>query len=80
MTDEQLVTTSEAAELLEVPATVIASWKLRNRIIPVDWIRGRGRGRQVPLYRLSDLQQPAEEYRQRTAGGPDTPPSAPLSS
>lgn len=75
MTDDadRLVTTSEAAEILEIPATLIAVWKVRNRILPVDWIRGRGRGRSIPLYRLSDLQTLAEEYYRHVRRRSDTP-------
>lgn len=73
---ERLVTTTEAAELLGVPATMIAVWKARNRVVPADWIHGRGPRRTTPLYRLSDLQPLADEYHWRTSSTTDTPPSS----
>lgn len=64
---ERHITTTEAAEALDVPASTIAMWKSRGRIAPVGLIRGPGRGGLVPLYRLEELQPLAAAYHQRRA-------------
>ncbi|HWJ09061.1 MAG TPA: hypothetical protein VNS46_06760 [Nocardioides sp.] len=56
------VTTAEAADLLDVPADRIARWKYDGKIVPVGILRGRGRGGQVPIYRLEELRPLAERY------------------
>lgn len=63
------VTTDQAAALLEVPASVISKWRHRGKIVPVGMLAGRGRGGQVPLYRLDELRPLAEAYRARHARG-----------
>lgn len=57
-------TTEEAAIELGVPATVIAQWKHRGRIVPVANARGR-RGKAAPLYDLDELRPHAEAYHRR---------------
>lgn len=56
------VTTSEAAELLDVPADLIAKWKHRGKVVPVGMLAGQGRGGQAPLYRLDELRPLADRY------------------
>lgn len=56
------VTTAQAAALLDVSPTLIAQWKSRGRVTPIDFIRGQGRGGQVPIYRLEELRPLAERY------------------
>lgn len=58
----RLVSTTEAAALLDVPADLIAKWKHRGRVVQRDSIPGPGRGGQVPLYRLDELRPLAERY------------------
>jgi hypothetical protein len=61
-----LVTTSQAAELLAVPAARISAWRHRGLITPVGLIPGRsGRGSGVALYDLEHLRPLAERYHQR---------------
>lgn len=60
------VTTTEAAALLNVPADLIAKWKHRGKVAPVDALRGQGRGGLVPLYRLDELQPLADQYHHRS--------------
>lgn len=57
---ERSYTTEEAAIELNVPASVIAKWKHRQKVVPVGYVKGRGRD--APLYRLSELMPFAEEY------------------
>lgn len=59
------VDTAEAAELLGVPASVIRSWHARERVTPVAYRRGRGRGGKAPLWLLEDLEPLAAEYQPR---------------
>lgn len=62
-----LATTSEAAELLNVPANRISAWRHRGLITPVGLIPGRsGRGSGVALYDLAELRPLAERYHQRS--------------
>lgn len=71
MTDRELVTTSEAAELLRVPPGRISAWRHRGLITPVGLIPGRsGRGSGVALYDLKELLPLADRYHsdRRTQG------------
>lgn len=74
MTDRELATTSEAAELLDVPAARISAWRHRGLITPVGLIPGRsGQGKGVALYDLKQLRPLADRYneeRRRRAGQP----------
>jgi hypothetical protein len=63
------VTTAQAAALLDVPAGRIARWKYDGKIVPVGMLHGRGRGGQVPLYRLDELRPLADAYHARHARG-----------
>lgn len=62
---ERTYTTEEAAARLDVPAVRIAEWKHRGRIVPVGYLRGRGPD--VPLYRIEELQPLVDAWRRRTA-------------
>lgn len=59
------MTADEAAELLGVPVSVIWSWRTRQRVTPIELIRGKGRAGLVPVYDLEDLRPLAEAYRPR---------------
>lgn len=63
------VTTEQAAAILDVPADRIARWKYDGKVVPVGMLRGRGRGGQVPLYRLDELRPLADAYHARHARG-----------
>lgn len=67
MTNDQVVTTEQAAELLDVPNSTIRKWKTRGKAVPIGLLRGRGRGGLVPTYRLSELRPLAEAYHRRAA-------------
>jgi hypothetical protein len=68
MTNRQrLVTTAEAAAILDVPQKTIGSWKTRKRIMPIKIIPGPGRGGTVDIYVLADLEPRAEAYHRRLA-------------
>lgn len=73
MTDaRQLVTTSQAAELLNVPRDRISAWRHRGLITPVGLLRGRsGQGKGVALYDVEELRPLAARYH---AALTDTPP------
>lgn len=60
-----LVTTEQAAALLNVKASTIASWKHRRKVTPAGILRGRGRGGGVPLYKLEELQPLAAAHHER---------------
>lgn len=62
---EATFTTEQAAAELNIPASVIAKWKHRRLITPVGFIPGRGRD--APLYRLSEMQELVQRYRERQA-------------
>lgn len=59
------VTTEQAAAELDIPATLIAQWKHRERIVPVGYVRGRGHD--APLYLIEELRPLAEAYKARQA-------------
>lgn len=65
-TDPVTVDTAEAAELLDVPASVIRSWATRQRVAPVAYRRAVAQGRPSPLWLLEELQPLAERYRSRS--------------
>ena len=54
--------TAAAAKELGIPASAIWTWKNRGLVVPDDFVRGRGRGGLVPLYRLSTLRPHAISY------------------
>ncbi len=56
------VTTTQAAEILGIPAALISKWKHRGKVMPVGMLHGQGRGGQAPLYRLDELQPLAAQY------------------
>ncbi len=56
----------EAAELLDVPVSVIRSWKARRRVTPVGYRRPTRQGRPSPLFHLEELRPLAQTYRART--------------
>lgn len=64
MTDpHDLVTTTQAAELLAVPASRISAWRHRGLVTPVGLIPGRsGQGKGVALYDLEHLRPLADRY------------------
>lgn len=65
-----LVTTGEAADVLEVPANRISAWRHRGLVTPVGLIPGRsGQGKGVALYDLAHLRPLADRYHARR----DTP-------
>lgn len=59
------VTTTEAAELLGVPADTISKWRQRGRVVPVGLISGRRFD--SPVYLLEELKPLAEAYYARAA-------------
>lgn len=67
---EPLLDTQQVAAAAGIPEAMIWTWKTRGRLMPAGLIPGRGRGGQVPLYRLSDVQPLADAYLARHA---DTP-------
>lgn len=60
-----LVTTEQAAQLLNVDAAAIRMWRSRGKVMPAQVVDGRGRKRLSPLYRLDDLRPLAEAYHAR---------------
>lgn len=62
-----LVTTSQAAEVLGVPASIISVWRSRGLITPVGLLPGRGSAGGTPLYHLAELEVMAANYRPRHA-------------
>lgn len=68
MTGERLVTSREAAEVLDVPAKRTAKWVEDGKVRPVGLLPGRSRGgRGVPTFRLGDFHPLAEAYHARVA-------------
>jgi hypothetical protein len=65
------VTTTEAAQLLNVPAERIRSWTSRRRVIPVGIMPRRGHGPGENLYLLTELEPLAAAYHRRRHA--DTP-------
>lgn len=67
LSGQRRVTPDEAAELLDVPASLIASWKHRKRVTPLAFIyRAEGHGgRKVPVYSLEELEPLAEQWKAR---------------
>lgn len=65
MPADRHVDTVEAAELLEVPPEAIRSWRKRERIAPVGYRLGGGRGGRTPLWRLEELRPLAAAYHAR---------------
>jgi hypothetical protein len=64
----ELATTSDAAELLNVPANRISAWRHRGLVTPVGLIPGRsGHGAGVALYDLEQLRPLADRYHERHA-------------
>lgn len=61
----EVVTTSDAAALLDVPRNLISLWRHRELVTPVGLIPGRGRG--APLYDLTELRPLADRYHARRA-------------
>lgn len=62
----EVATTSDAAELLNVPPGRISDWRHRDMVKPVGIIPGRSRGgKGVALYDLRDLRPLADAYHQR---------------
>jgi len=59
------VTTTEAAELLNVPANTISKWKQSGRIMPIALAKGRRHD--SPIYLLDELEPLAKAYRARAA-------------
>lgn len=57
--------TREAAHELGISEDLIAKWRHRGRITPVQFITGRGRGGLVPLYDLDQLRPLAEQHHRR---------------
>ena len=72
MTDRLLDSRTAATEL-DIPETMIWTWKSRGaridgvlrRLTPAGLVPGRGRGGRVPLYRPDDLTPFVEAYRSR---------------
>jgi DNA-binding transcriptional MerR regulator len=63
-----LATTSQAAELLNVPAARISAWRHRGLVTPIGLIPGRsGQGKGVALYDLEQLRPLADQYHARHA-------------
>lgn len=65
MTEPDAFTTEQAAAILDVPASLIALWKHRKRIMPCGYAAGRGPV--APLYHLEELRPLVDEWRRRTA-------------
>lgn len=70
------VTTTEAAELLNVPAARIRAWVSRGRVVPVGIMPGTGHGPGERLYDLDELAPLAAAYHQRrdTQSDPEPQP------
>jgi transposase len=62
---DRTYTTEQAARRLGVPANVIAKWKHRGRIMPADYVQGRGH--KAPLYLLEELVPLANAWQRRAA-------------
>lgn len=65
MSRTRLYSTTEAAEILGVPAARIREWKARGMVVPDGSIPGPGTKGEVPLYRLEALQDMADQYLTR---------------
>lgn len=63
---EDLHTTEQAAQALDVPAALIRKWKTRGQVMPADYLPEgvRGGGRR-PLFTLDELRPRADAWHRR---------------
>lgn len=59
-------TAKEAGDILGIPAARIREWRVRGLVVSVAYVRGPAKKTgYVPVYRLQDLQQMADQYLKR---------------